>query len=244
MSGLSSLRLYESGVGPTIVATHGLGDDRTVFDSLARDLDQAGYRVVCWDLPGHNTNWGVKVTGNTMGHAALAHVVAQQPGPVILLGHSLGGYLSLAHALHHPHGVTALVLMSTGPGFRSTKRRAAWNSYIDRVAQRMHLAPGAHLLGHQSDSQVMELLPQLSVPVLHIIGDGDERYRQGAQHMDSVLPKSRLLTIAGAHHKPHVTHAAAVCAAIVEFLPPPQSCSNRSASSTDERDRDEIRPVR
>ena len=36
----------------------------------------------------------------------------------MLVGHSLGGYLSLAHTLDHPDDVAALVLIATGPGFR------------------------------------------------------------------------------------------------------------------------------
>lgn len=236
-SGLSSLDLQESGVGATIVATHGLGDDRTVFDGLTRNLNQAGYRLVRWDLPGHGSNWDVKVVGNATGLAALEHVVTQQPGPVILLGHSLGGYLSLAYALRHPHRVSALVLLSTGPGFRSDTRRAVWNDYIDRVAQRMRLAPGAHLLGHQADGQVIESLPRLTLPVLHLVGDSDERYHPGAQYMDAALPHSRLVMVAGAHHKPQVTHADGVCAAIGDFLSPPVARSAVSAPRSGQGDR-------
>lgn len=218
MGKLSSLHICSSGDGPTVVATHGLGDDLTVFGDLTKRLAESGYRVVGWDLPGHGDSWDVEVRSSADGLAALEHVLAGQPRPVILLGHSLGGYLSLAYAGRHPDDVSALVLLSTGPGYRNPRSRAGWNDYIDQIARRMTLAPGAGVLAHQSDSAVIDSLPGLTVPVLHMLGDGDRRYRDGAEYMDQALPHSRLVTITGARHSPHRTHADEVAKATLEFL--------------------------
>lgn len=218
MSDLSALHIRASGTGPTIVATHGLGDDLDTFGALAPRLNQAGYRVVSWDLPGHGRSREVEVTNSGTGLAALEYVVGLQKTPVILLGHSLGGYLSLAYAARHMPEVSALVLISTGPGFRDIRARAAWNAYIDRVARKMDLTPGTAVICHQADSQAIDSLPSLTVPVLHLVGDADDRYRNGALYMETALPSSRLVTIEGAHHHPQTSHAESVSEYVLEFL--------------------------
>lgn len=215
---LPGLHIRSSGAGPTVVTTHGLGDDLEVFADLTDRLTESGYRVVRWDLPGHGASWDVEVADSSDGLAALEHVLARQPHPVILLGHSLGGYLSLAYAARNRDDVSALVLLSTGPGYRNPRSRAGWNTYIGQAAQQMTLAPGAGALAHQHDSTVIDSLPGLTIPVLHMLGGRDRRYRDGAEYMAATLPDSRLATIAGARHSPHRTHADAVGATTLKFL--------------------------
>ena len=53
-------------------------------------------------------------------------------------GHSLGGYLSLAFHLAHPERVAALVLIDTGPGYRSDDGRQKWNRMAEVIAGILH----------------------------------------------------------------------------------------------------------
>src|SRR3546814_5565266 len=48
-------------------------------------------------------------------------IEAAGPGPAVLVGHSLGGYLSLCRTVLEPTGVAGLVLIATGPGFRDAR---------------------------------------------------------------------------------------------------------------------------
>ena len=43
-----------TGQGPLLVLSHGIGDRRQAYRFLAPRLAQAGYRVACADLRGHN----------------------------------------------------------------------------------------------------------------------------------------------------------------------------------------------
>ena len=54
----------------------------------------------------------------------------------VVLGHSLGGYLSLELAIAHPERTAALVLVDTGPGYRNDAARDGWNEMAERYAAR------------------------------------------------------------------------------------------------------------
>ena len=77
---------------PTIILTHGWAMDSTIWYYARRDLESA-YRVVTWDLP------GLGLSRELVDQIDLS-VFAQQlkrivewagAGPVILVGHSIGG---------------------------------------------------------------------------------------------------------------------------------------------------------
>ena len=53
----------------------------------------------------------------------------------ILVGHSVGGYLSLRFRLLHPQRVRGLVLVACAPGFRRDDRRQEWNRYCHARAR-------------------------------------------------------------------------------------------------------------
>ena len=57
--------------------------------------------------------------------------------PVVLAGLSFGGLASLHFALHFPDRVRALVLISTGPGFKKPEAQRAWSEQVERIAKRL-----------------------------------------------------------------------------------------------------------
>jgi len=80
-------------------------------------------------------------------------------------GHSYGGYLGLAYAILQPQAVRGLVLVATGPGFRSERSRQRWNRGVDAYAARLEL-PAARL-ARQEDSLVLARLAEVVLPFLH-----------------------------------------------------------------------------
>jgi pimeloyl-ACP methyl ester carboxylesterase len=83
--------------GPPIVLTHGWGADRSEWDYLKQDL--AGrFRLIVWDLPGlgrsrppANHDYGLEnLAGDLQAVLALAG-----ERPAVLLGHSIGGMITL-----------------------------------------------------------------------------------------------------------------------------------------------------
>jgi pimeloyl-ACP methyl ester carboxylesterase len=107
--------------GPTFVLTHGLCCDHRLWAYQARVLGEVG-RVVTWDLRGHGASQlpsGASGFDAARLAADLAAVVnAFATGPVFLVGHSLGGMVSLL-ALRDDERlrrrVSGAVLVSTPP---------------------------------------------------------------------------------------------------------------------------------
>jgi len=82
---------------PVIVLTHGWGADRTEWNYLKRDL--AGrFRLIVWDLPGlgrstQPTNHDYRLENLASDLQAVLALAGDQPA--ILLGHSIGGMITL-----------------------------------------------------------------------------------------------------------------------------------------------------
>ena len=109
------LHYLDRGTGPAVVLVHGLGGNLRNFYGLVDKL-AASCRVVAVDRPG--SGYSIMVSGEHPTLRAQATIIArliQRLGldRPLLVGHSLGGALSLALALDHPDSVRALVLIST-----------------------------------------------------------------------------------------------------------------------------------
>lgn len=106
-----------------IALVHGLGSHGGCFAPLAEALTAAGLVVAAVDLPGHGRSPGAR---GGLRHwrqfdAAVAELLqrtaAAAPGlPLVLLGHSLGGALTLDYAQRHPGGLAAVVVANPALG--------------------------------------------------------------------------------------------------------------------------------
>ncbi len=148
----------------------------------------------------------------------IAHAGGSADNPAVLVGHSLGGYLSLSAAIHHPRLVKALVLIATGPGFRKQTAREEWNRYARSMDLGADAHPAARQLGIHSDAAVIDGLGSIRVPTLVIVGSEDRRFLAAKDYLASKMPNASGLVIAGARHNVHKTHSAEVGRAILSFL--------------------------
>ena len=229
--------------------------------------------VVAWDQLGHGSSDAPDDPGEYSVAASLAAMrsLLQEAGvdQAVLLGHSLGGYLSLESALAHPDDVRALVLVDTGPGYRSDRGRAQWNEMAERYAAGLDARglqsvsgspelsaahhPGAVGLAHsarrvlpQVDGHVIEALPSIAVPTLVVVGELDEAFLAGSRYMAEKMPDAELAVIAGAGHAPPVTHPAefnAVLRAFLARVDPPvvaQALAGRFVDTLERRQWDEL----
>lgn len=212
------MHLTVEGAGPPVVLTHGFADDSSTFDHLVPSL--SGRRVARWDLPGHGFS-GVGPQPSSRASALTwldAAVAAAGDGPAVLVGHSLGGYLSLCRTVIDTTGVAGLVLLSTGPGFRDRAKRQQWGTFIAAYADRHGIPEGARGIAEQPDSVVLDGLAQVDVPVLVVVGGDDTRYHAGCRIIVEEVADGELVVVDGAGHFPHQTHPEVVGGKVREFL--------------------------
>ncbi len=118
----------------TVVLTHGWGATAHMWEPQVAALG-AHARVVSWDLRGHGRSPSPDDASAYDVAVALDDLDGLVGGRAVLVGHSLGGQLSLAFALRHPERVAGLGLLSTGPGYRDATGREQWNGTIERQAR-------------------------------------------------------------------------------------------------------------
>ena len=108
------LHYTDQGSGPAIVLIHGLGGNLRNFAPEMVDHLARGHRVIALDRPGSGYSTATGPVPDLHGQAAMvaALIEALALGPVVLVGHSLGGALSLALVQARPDLVARLALIS------------------------------------------------------------------------------------------------------------------------------------
>lgn len=200
-----------SGSGPPIVFIHGIGSDAGTWAAVADRLS-SDFTCVRFDLLGHGDSPIPEAPEEYTRDRALDDIddlLAALDGPAVLVGHSLGGYLALAHAATRPNVARGIVVLNTGPGFRDPEKREAWNERSRRNAHRFGVPVQAAELNLQEDSVVMERLADMTVPTLVLAGTADRPEYSGAgQYLERKMPNARFVAVEGGEHAMHeASHA-------------------------------------
>ena len=156
------LHTIRRGDGPPIVFVHGMGTSAATWDGCMERLDDR-FTTIAVDLLGHGESPVLDDPDEYLRDRALADlddVLAELDEPAVLVGHSLGGYLALAHAATRPGAARAIVVINTGPGFRDPEKREAWNERSRRNAHRFGVPEQVTTMNLQEDSVVMDRLTE------------------------------------------------------------------------------------
>ena len=113
------------GRGPTVVWLGGFRSDMTgtKAQALADWASAAGRDYLRFDYLGHGRSSGdflAKGTITRWREDALAVLDELTPGPVVLVGSSMGGWIACLAAMARPEQVRAMVLVAPAPDFTET----------------------------------------------------------------------------------------------------------------------------
>jgi pimeloyl-ACP methyl ester carboxylesterase len=226
---------------PALLLSHGFRASTRMWapnlPALARE-----HRVAAWDLRGHGRSDAPSDPGLYSRELSVGDMAAVLDAAgverAVLVGMSLGGYLSLSFRLSHPERVAGLVLVDTGPGYRRDEAREAWNAYCERVARDLEergvdalppspevgssdaaaLAHAARGIMAQRDLAVFESLGTIDVPALVVVGSEDTDFLAAAEVMERRIPGARRVVLEGAGHAANMDAQPAFDAAVLEFL--------------------------
>lgn len=133
-----------AGARRTALIVHGLGEHAGRYERVARWLNERGLAVCAYDLYGHGRSSGPR------GHLAtdsqfvdhLAEMLATLAGPVILIGHSLGGLISSSAIAHDRVRPAGLVLSSPALAVPTRAWQRAALAVLPRWAPNLTLGNG------------------------------------------------------------------------------------------------------
>ncbi len=110
--------------GPAIIFLHGFLENHEMWKNVVNALPRA-YRKICLDLPGHgkSDNIGYIHTMEEMADLVKALIDHKKLRKVILVGHSMGGYVALAFAERYPEHIKGVVLMNSTASADSTSKQ-------------------------------------------------------------------------------------------------------------------------
>lgn len=110
-----SLSFVDSGTGPVVLFVHGLLGSHRHWRRLVERIDDA-HRLIVPDLFGHGTSAKTRGDYSLGAHAATLRDLLDrlEIDRVTIVGHSLGGGISMQFCYLFPERVERLVLVSTG----------------------------------------------------------------------------------------------------------------------------------
>ena len=121
----------------TIVLSHSLGSDASLWDRLANALS-SDHRVICYDHRGHgdsDTPGGAYTMAELADDAdrLLGEIDARfQSGPVVWVGLSLGGMVAQELALRYPQRLRGVVIANACAGY-SAEGRETWRQRMAAI---------------------------------------------------------------------------------------------------------------
>jgi pimeloyl-ACP methyl ester carboxylesterase len=150
--------------------------------------------------------------------------------------------MSLAFHLAHPERTLALLIIDTGPGYKSDAPREGWNATAIARAERFEkdglpppgvggaetraaphrnadgLARAARGMLTQKDARVISSLPEIKVPALVVVGSEDKPFLAASDYMAAKIPGARKVVIDGAGHAANIDRPEAFNSAVLDFL--------------------------
>jgi len=242
---------YEvNGQGPPLLLGHGFAGTARMWDTQVRPLSQR-HEFITYDLRGH----GQTETPPSLSQYSVDIVVEDMSQLLRLLGIkrgvigglSLGGYLALHFYFQHKEMVTALLLIDTGPGYRSEKGKQQWNARRIACAELLekkgivafadseyaindYYTPRELMLtlnpiglanvsrGVMLNPALADRLSEIDVPTLIVVGERDTGFLEATDYMHKHIRNSKKVVIANAGHGVNVDQPEVFNSTVLNFL--------------------------
>lgn len=241
-----------------LVLVHGTRVSSTQWDLPAYHDVLAGLDVVAPDLPGHGRRAGERFT--TQAAVAVIREAVESAGPaapVVLAGHSLGGYMAMAYAAEHPDRLAGLVLIgaSAVPRGMGAAAYRGFASLVARIGPERMARLSDRVLGRMAGAEARatvlaggasydatadawaavmrdcrpEQLRGLSAPVLLVNGQFDQ-LGVHVRRFAARCREPRIVVVPRASHLLPITHPESVAVLLRDFA---DEAGARAASGQD-----------
>ncbi|HXB09718.1 MAG TPA: alpha/beta hydrolase [Puia sp.] len=131
-----TVRYREEGSGLPVLLLHGFAEDGTIWEAVAPRLS-SGCRLLVPDLPGSGGSGLLPGEPSIDALADSLKAVIDELGidECVLVGHSMGGYVSLAFAEKYPHRLKAFGFFHSTAYADSEEKRAGRRKSIEFIRQ-------------------------------------------------------------------------------------------------------------
>jgi len=225
---------------PPFVCLHGLVDTLEIWDRLSGPLAERR-RTLRLDQRGHGES------GAPAGPYRREDLAADVVGLLdalgieraVLVGHSMGGIISMTTAVAYPERVAGMVLLGTAS--RCNERTAQWYEriaqagetdgcpglaraiYGDKSKRRVTgdakaIAAVTRTLASLYTDPLTPKLESLDCPVLLLVGEKDPMGPKASEIIAGALPDAKLQVLPGCGHWIHVEASDAVSDAIADWI--------------------------
>jgi pimeloyl-ACP methyl ester carboxylesterase len=186
----------------TIVYLHGVADNRTSGAGIVQRFGARGFDVVAYDSRAHGESDGDVCTYGFFEKNDLHHVLDRVgPGPIVLIGTSLGAAVALQEAARDSR-VTAVVAAETFSDLRTVATERAPFVFTSGI-----IARAFQIAEQQGHFRVDEVSPamaaaEIKIPVLLIHGaaDTDTPPEHSQRVLAALVGPKRLILVSGAGH--------------------------------------------
>ena len=126
----------DQGKGTAVVLLHGFLENKTMWNAFVSELSQKN-RIITIDLLGHGETECLGYVHSMEDQADMVHAVLHELKirKVILVGHSMGGYVALAFAELYADNVKGIVLLNSTSRADSDERKKNRDRAIKAVKQ-------------------------------------------------------------------------------------------------------------
>ncbi len=202
---------YEAvGEGPAIALAHGFGVDSGMWWPQRAPLSER-HRLILWDARGHggsSTPAAPEAYSMPLFATDLDAVLTDAgiDSNTIIGGMSFGGQIALQYAVDYPARTRALILSDSaprGPSQPDGIEPPGVSGAFLAMAQRPDLTPA---------------LPSLTVPVLVLYGEHDQRLIGGVARLANGLPQRRVVCLTGCTHGTSAQRPREWTQAVLDFL--------------------------